>query len=60
MVYGRLVFDVISAANLPNLDLGFRQESDPYCLVKFGAKELGKTKVLNDQSNPVWNESKNP
>lgn len=57
MVYGRLVVDIISAADLPNLDFGFRAESDPYVIVKFGSKELGRTKTLDNQPNPVWNEN---
>lgn len=57
MVYGRLVVDIISGADLPNLDLGFRAESDPYVIAKFGNKQVGRTKTLDNQPNPVWNES---
>ena len=57
MVFGRLVFEVVRADNLLNLD-GKGGKSDPYCVVRFGNHELGRTKTLVDQPAPIWNEGK--
>ncbi|XP_048584806.1 myoferlin isoform X2 [Nematostella vectensis] len=44
---------VKSAVNLPNVD--FRGESDPYVKLSFRGEEK-KTKVIDDNLNPVWDE----
>jgi len=48
---------ITSAANLRNADVGFRNKSDPYCVVEIQGKPASqiKTAVVNDNLNPVWN-----
>ncbi|CAM9268105.1 unnamed protein product, partial [Discosporangium mesarthrocarpum] len=49
---GALLLCVRSAVGLRNADvLG---QSDPYCVVKLGAKEVGRTRTLHNTLNPVW------
>jgi len=46
---------VMKAHGLANAD--FMGKSDPFVIVKWNGKEVGRTKVKNDTLNPVWNES---
>ena len=43
---------VLSASNLPKANtFGL---SDPYCVVRWARKELGKTSTIKDNCDPVW------
>jgi len=54
---GRLIIRVESASDLPDSDSGWcRGASDPYCIVRLGDTEIARTKVLSNESNPVWDE----
>lgn len=44
------------ARGLRNADWGFGGKSDPYCEVKYKGKVVHKTKTINDNLDPVWNE----
>ena len=53
MVAGKLRVRVVNAAKLKNMERF--QKSDPYCLVECG-KESRKTKAIDNNLNPTWNE----
>lgn len=48
---------VIKATDIPNVDM-ILDKSDPYCEVHVGGK-TSKTKVIDNNLNPVWNEDMN-
>mmetsp|Transcript_29402 Transcript_29402/g.91457 ORF Transcript_29402/g.91457 Transcript_29402/m.91457 type:complete len:137 (-) Transcript_29402:4-414(-) len=43
---------VINAMDLPNMD--WMGKTDAYCKVSMGGQEVMKTKVINNNLNPVW------
>ena len=49
---------VIKGVNLKDADFGFMGKSDPYVKIS-GVGVTLKTKVVNDNLNPVWNETFN-
>mmetsp|Transcript_12483 Transcript_12483/g.29295 ORF Transcript_12483/g.29295 Transcript_12483/m.29295 type:complete len:135 (+) Transcript_12483:171-575(+) len=49
-----ILVGVISAQGLPNAD--WLDKSDPYCTVTMAGAEVVRTKVVNNDLNPVWNE----
>ena len=56
-ISGKLFIDIIKANDLPSMDVGFGGASDPYIVVKVGGKQVIRTKSVNNNNNPVWNES---
>jgi len=55
-ISGKLHVEVIQARNLLNMD-PFNGKSDPYVEVKMNKniKQIMKTKVIDNEPNPVWN-----
>jgi len=45
---------VVEARDLMPMDLNGK--SDPYVVLKFGARQQQKTNYINSDLNPVWNE----
>ncbi|VDN02827.1 unnamed protein product [Thelazia callipaeda] len=54
---GVLRLEVVEARNLENRDFKFtkRMASDPYCQIQVGS-QFSKTRIINNNLNPVWNE----
>ena len=53
---------VKSGKDLPDLDFGVKDHTDPVCVVKFkdptsGCSFVWRTTEIYDELNPVWNES---
>eukprot|EP00741_Cyanophora_paradoxa_P008963 tig00001415_g8676.t1 len=49
----RLALTIISGSALPARDSNGK--SDPYCVVKYGGKDIGKSEVVKSTINPMWN-----
>lgn len=45
-----------SASGLNNADTFFGGKSDPYAIISWNGKVLGKTKTLDNTLHPIWNE----
>lgn len=45
-----------SASGLKNADTFFGGKSDPYAIISWNGKVLGKTKTIDNTLHPVWNE----
>eukprot|EP01006_Ploeotia_vitrea_P023229 TRINITY_DN55673_c0_g1_i1.p1 TRINITY_DN55673_c0_g1~~TRINITY_DN55673_c0_g1_i1.p1 ORF type:complete len:877 (+),score=117.73 TRINITY_DN55673_c0_g1_i1:151-2631(+) len=54
-MYGTLSVRIKSAQNLPDRDGGFAGGSDAYVAIYAGEKELDRTEVIEQGSDPVWN-----
>mmetsp|Transcript_37378 Transcript_37378/g.103941 ORF Transcript_37378/g.103941 Transcript_37378/m.103941 type:complete len:133 (-) Transcript_37378:74-472(-) len=52
----RIQVFVVSAMDLPNTDV--LSKTDAYCRVTMGGTEVLKTKVVNNNLNPVWDAKK--
>lgn len=50
-----LEISVIAASGLGKANL-FGGSSDPQCIINWGPVEIGKTSVINENLNPVWDE----
>jgi Ca2+-dependent lipid-binding protein len=48
---------IVRATDLPKAD-GFMGKSDPYCIVRWNEKEVGRTSVIYKELNPEWDEEK--
>jgi Ca2+-dependent lipid-binding protein len=44
---------VLAASNLPRANM-FGGQSDPYCVLYWGAAEIGKTSTIKETCDPVW------
>lgn len=47
-----VLVEIVSALRVPSMDA--RSDSDPYVIVSVGGKEVHRTKVLYNNSNPIW------
>ena len=63
MLHGHLILKVIEAKDLPNME-GFlstlvnkNDVTDPFVEIKLGSAKLGKTRMILNSLNPVWNEN---
>jgi Ca2+-dependent lipid-binding protein len=60
LLYGTLQVAILSAENLPNTDTALfinkKNKSDPYVTLEAGKNRLAKTRVIEDNLNPQWNE----
>ena len=56
-LYGKLKFIVKSAKDLPNKDSWGSGVSDPYTMITLPDGQEKRTKVIDDNLNPVWNET---
>eukprot|EP01043_Picozoa_sp_COSAG02_P003812 COSAG02_NODE_96_length_37408_cov_9.762604_8_plen_3626_part_00 len=45
-----------SASQLNNADTFFGGKSDPYAIISWNGKVLGKTKTIDNTLHPIWNE----
>lgn len=52
----RIVVKVVEGKDLPNLDVGAHNYSDPFVVLTLG-NVTQKTKVIDDNLNPNWNET---
>jgi Ca2+-dependent lipid-binding protein len=58
---GTITATVIEANNLADMDHGlFQGKSDPYTILKFDNNEVAKTKTIDSNKNPEWNEELGP
>jgi len=55
LLNGRLFVEVIRAKGLYNSDSWFAGKSDPYTIVTLDDQEIGRTEVIDDNLDPVWN-----
>jgi len=53
---GRLNVSVFSASGLASSDGFFQGKADPYVIFTLDGKELGRTNVASNSSEPKWNE----
>ena len=51
-LFGRIDYHIHCAKNLPNMDMF--SLTDPFVTVEIDGEELGRTKIIDDQLNPVW------
>jgi Ca2+-dependent lipid-binding protein len=60
LLHGTLQVAILSAENLPNTDTALfinkKNKSDPYVTLEAGKNRLAKTRVIEDNLNPQWNE----
>jgi len=56
-LYGQLKFIIKSAIDLPNKDSWGSGVSDPYAMITLPDGQEKRTKVIDDNLNPVWNET---
>ena len=52
MLIGRIDFHIHCAENLPDMDI--ITKTDPFVTIEINGEELGRTNILDDQLNPVW------
>jgi Ca2+-dependent lipid-binding protein len=51
----KLTVSNISASNLPNTERF--EKSDPYCKISIDGVEIGRTKIVQNDLNPTWEET---
>ena len=50
----KFTLHIMDARNLRDCDI--IGKSDPFCIVKVGGAEIGKTRIVKNSQNPVWDE----
>jgi len=56
LAIGVVAVTIHNAHDLRNPDIG-SGTPDPYIMVSLGRQELGRTKTIHENANPVWNET---